>query len=169
MARKSTANPIPAPRSGCPLSCALDLLGDRWSLLLIRDMMVRGLSTFRQFQNSGEGIATNILSSRLRSLEAGGIVQAEPSADDGRSIRYRLTEKGIALAPVLFELLIWGAHHGESGAPCATIDHLEKNRAAVLAEALRRWKERDPEPLIPPFGPAGRNARLNLTKGKLPS
>lgn len=154
------------PRSGCPVSRALEILGDRWSLLLVRDMMVRGLSTFREFQNSGEGIATNILSSRLQSLEAGGIVAAEPSAHDGRSIHYRLTEKGIALAPLMLELLIWGARHESSDAPCAMIDEMEQNRAAVLAETLRRWKERDPTPLLPRFAPAGKTSNLNPAKGK---
>jgi DNA-binding HxlR family transcriptional regulator len=154
------------PRSGCPVSRALEILGDRWSLLLIRDMMVRGVSTFREFQNAGEGIATNILSSRLQRLEAGGIVAAEPSTEDGRSIHYRLTEKGMALGPVLLELLIWGAHYENSDAPCVLIDQMQQNRAAVLAETRRRWKDRDPEPLIPPFGPAGRNLKLNPPKGK---
>lgn len=154
MARKLIARePVSARRSGCPVSAALELLGDRWSLLLIRDMMVRGYRTFREFQHAGEGIATNILSNRLRRLEAHGIVQAEPAAEDGRSTHYRLTEKGIALAPVMLELLIWGAHHEETGAPCAVIEQMEHNRAAVLKQAYRRWKERDPEPLIPPFQP----------------
>jgi len=157
---------LPKPRSGCPVSRALEILGDRWTLLLVRDMMVRGYSTFRQFQNSGEGIATNILSNRLQSLEAGGLVAAEPSAEDGRSVHYRLTEKGIALAPVMLELLIWGAHNEDSDASCAVIDHMEQNRAAVLAETYRRWKERDTEPLIPPFTPAGKTSRLNHAKGK---
>jgi DNA-binding HxlR family transcriptional regulator len=142
---------IATRRSGCPVSAALEQLGDRWSLLLIRDMMVRGYRTFREFQNAGEGIASNILADRLRRLEASGIVMVEPAAEDGRSLHYRLTEKGIALAPVLLELLVWGAHHEESGAPCAVIDHMERNRAAVLAETYRRWKERDPEPILPPF------------------
>jgi DNA-binding HxlR family transcriptional regulator len=133
------------------VSAALELLGDRWSLLLIRDMMVRSYRTFREFQHAGEGIATNILSNRLQRLESAGLVQAEPVAEDGRSIHYRLTEKGISLAPVMLELLIWGAHHEETGAPCAVIDHMEQNRAAVLQETYRRWKERDPEPILPPF------------------
>ena len=64
-------------RSGCPVSIALDLLGDRWSLLLVRDLMVRGYRTFREFQRAGEGIATNILSDRLHRLEAGGILGRE--------------------------------------------------------------------------------------------
>lgn len=138
-------------RSGCPVSIALDLLGDRWSLLLIRDMMVRGYRTFREFQRSGEGIATNILSDRLQKLEAGGLVEREAAAADARSAYYRLTEKGIALAPVLLELLIWGAHHEKTDAPCAVIEDLEQNRAAVLAETYRRWEQRDPTPILPPF------------------
>ncbi len=138
-------------RSGCPVSISLDMLGDRWSLLIVRDMMVRGYRTFREFQRSGEGIATNILSDRLRNLEADGIVTTEPAEDDGRSIHYRLTEKGIALAPVLLELLIWAGKHEATGAPQPFITQMEQNRAAILAETHRRWAERDPTPLIPPF------------------
>lgn len=149
--RRVTGKSIAERRSGCPVSAALELLGDRWSLLLIRDMMVRGYRTFREFQHAGEGIATNILSNRLQKLEANGLVLAEPVEEDGRSIHYRLTEKGIALAPVMLELLIWGAHHQETDAPCAVIEHMEQNRAAVLTETYRRWKERDPEPILPPF------------------
>jgi DNA-binding HxlR family transcriptional regulator len=139
------------PRSGCPVSVSLDLLGDRWSLLIVRDMMVRGYRTFREFQHAGEGIATNILTDRLQKLEAGGILKREPAAEDGRSTHYRLTEKGIALAPLLLEILIWGAHHEKTDAPCAAIDAMEQNRAAMIAEAHRRWQLRDPAPLLPPF------------------
>jgi DNA-binding HxlR family transcriptional regulator len=160
VARKS----IPVRRSGCPVSAALELLGDRWSLLLIRDMMVRGYRTFREFQHSGEGIASNILADRLRRLEAASIVMVEPAAEDGRSIHYRLTEKGIALAPAMLELLIWGAHHEETDAPCAVIEHMQQNRAAVLAETYRRWKERDPEPIIPPFQAQAESKALKGTR-----
>ena len=147
MARK----PSTQARSGCPVSKTLDLLGDRWSLLIVRDLMVRAYRTFREFQSSGEGIASNILADRLKKLEAGGILFAERAEQDGRSTHYRLTEKGIALAPVMLEMLIWGAHYEQTDAPCAVIDHMEQNRAAVLAETYRRWQERDPTPLLPPF------------------
>ena len=136
------------------MSISLEMLGDRWSLLLIRDMMVRGYRTFREFQNAGEGIASNILADRLRKLEAAGILTTEPAKEDGRSIHYRLTEKGIALAPVLLDLLIWGAENEETGAPCAVIARMAQNREAVLAEAYRRWAERDPTPLLPRFDSA---------------
>jgi len=85
-------------RSGCPVSISLERFGDRWSLLIIRDLMVRGFRTFKEFQESGEGIATNILADRLQSLEAAGIITAEEEKTDGRRVNYRLTEKGIDLA-----------------------------------------------------------------------
>ena len=152
-------------RSGCPVSSALDLLGDRWSLLIVRDLMVRGYRTFREFQRAGEGIATNILSDRLQKLEAGGILGRERASEDGRSTHYRLTEKGIELAPVMLELLIWGAHHEENDAPCAAIAQMEQNRAAVIGEAVRRWQQRDPTPLIPPFaGKPNKTTKSNFQK-----
>lgn len=141
----------PGRRSGCPVSVSLEVFGDRWSLLIVRDLMVRGYRTFREFQQAGEGIASNILAGRLRKLQEEGIVATERAAEDGRSLHYRLTEKGIALAPVMLELLVWGARHEDTAAPCALIEQLAQNREAVLAEIYRRWKERDPRPLIPPF------------------
>lgn len=125
------------------------MFGDRWSLLLVRDLMVRGYRTFKEFQESGEGIATNILSDRLQKLERAGIITAEVEATDGRRVNYRLTEKGIDLAPVLLDLLIWGARHEPSGPSCSAILKMEKNREEILAQVERRWRERDSTPLIP--------------------
>jgi len=139
-------------RSGCPVSIALERFGDRWSLLIIRDLMVRGFRTFKEFQESGEGIATNILANRLKKLEAAGIIFSEVEETDGRRMNYRLTEKGIDLAPVMLELLIWGARHEQTGAHCALMAKMEENRDAMLAEVRRRWQERDSTPLIPKFG-----------------
>ncbi len=134
-------------RSRCPVSISLDLLGDRWSLLIIRDLMVRGFRTFREFQESGEGIASNILADRLRKLEAGGIIIAEAEKSDRRRLNYRLTEKGIDLAPVLLELLLWGARHESTGASCEAIEKMAKHREQILAEVWRRWQARDSTPL----------------------
>jgi DNA-binding HxlR family transcriptional regulator len=128
---------------------SLDLLGDRWSLLIVRDLMVRGYRTFKEFQGSGEGIATNILSDRLQKLETAGILIAEPDETDGRRLNYRLTERGIDLAPVLLELLIWGAQHEHAGFSCAQIENIVKDRGAFLAEVRRRWRDRDLTPLLP--------------------
>jgi DNA-binding HxlR family transcriptional regulator len=138
-------------RSGCPVSISLEVLGDRWSLLIVRDLMVRGLRTFKEFEESGEGIATNILADRLQKLEANGIILAEADESDRRRLNYRLTEKGIDLAPVLLELLIWSGRHEQTGAPAAVVEGMEKNRREVLAETRRRWRERDPTPILPKF------------------
>lgn len=127
------------------------MLGDRWSLLIVRDLMVRGFRTFKEFQGSGEGIATNILTDRLQKLEAAGIITAEVDETDARRVNYRLTEKGIDLAPVMLELLVWGARHEQTGAPCADIVKMEKHREEFLAEVRRRWRNRDTTPLIPKF------------------
>jgi len=138
-------------RSGCPVSISLEMLGDRWSLLVVRDLMIRGYRTFKEFQESGEGIASNILSDRLQKLEAAGIVAAETDGSDARRVNYRLTEKGIDLAPVLLELLLWGARHEATGAPCELMAQLAANREAVLTEVRKRWEQRDRTPLFPKF------------------
>ena len=147
-------------RSGCPVSVSLEVFGDRWSLLIVRDMMVRGYRTFKQFQESGEGIATNILADRLQRLEKAGIVSSTPDENDGRKLNYRLTEKGIDLAPVMLELLIWGARHENTGAPPEVIDHLAKNREEVLAETKRRWAKGDLTPILPPFEEPKKKRRI---------
>jgi DNA-binding HxlR family transcriptional regulator len=138
-------------RSGCPVNMCLEVFGDRWSLLIVRDLMVRGYRTFKEFQESGESIASNILADRLQKLEAAGILRSEPEATDRRKINYRLTEKGIDLAPILLDLLIWGARHQQADASCSLILKMEKNRDEILSEVQRRWRERDSTPLIPRF------------------
>ncbi|MGZ5528193.1 MAG: winged helix-turn-helix transcriptional regulator [Limisphaerales bacterium] len=149
--RNVPRRPKPKRRSGCPVNICLEVFGDRWSLLIVRDLMVRGYRTFKQFQESGEGIASNILADRLQKLEAARIITAETEATDGRKVNYRLTQKGIDLAPVLLDLLIWGARHEPADATCSFILKMEKNREELLAEVERRWRERDSTPLIPRF------------------
>jgi DNA-binding HxlR family transcriptional regulator len=151
-------------RSGCPVSISLEVFGDRWSLLIVRDLMVRGFRTFKDFLVSGERIASNILTDRLRKLEQAGIIASEPEESDGRRVNYRLTEKGIDLAPVMLDLLIWGARHELTGPSCTLLLRMEKNREEILAEARRRWENRDPTPLIPQFD--GNIARNLATKSR---
>src|ERR1700730_11699845 len=93
--------PIPNRRSGCPLNASVEMLGDRWSLLILRDMMLRGFRTYKEFMQSYEGIATNILADRLKKLIAHVIITTEQDPSDGRKLIYLLTAKGIDLAPVL--------------------------------------------------------------------
>lgn len=145
-------------RSGCPVSLSLERFGDRWSLLIIRDLMVYGRRTFREFRRAGEGIATNVLADRLRKLEAAGILEAEADPRDARRVIYRLTEKGMDLAPVLLEIFLWGARHEPTRVPRALAEKMAANREQILAEVRRRWKERDRTPLLPDFSAIQRSA-----------
>lgn len=131
----------------CPVSATLERVGDRWSLLIVRDMMIRGFRNFREFQNSGEGIATNILASRLKKLEKDGIIEPKEDASDGRKVNYRLTQKGIELAPVVLEMLIWAARHERTYLSCAAAEKFAAHRKELLEEVRRRWKARDLTPL----------------------
>lgn len=139
-------------RSGCPVSKSLEIVGDRWSLLIIRDMMIRGVRNFRDFQQSGEGIASNILADRLRKLTKAGMISSEAGETDGRKVNYRLTRKGIDLAPVLLELLFWGAQYDDKGSPSAVMQALAKHRDVILSEVRRRWRNRDTTPLQSKMG-----------------
>src|SRR5262247_1896483 len=107
--------PAPNRRSGCPLNASVEMLGDRWSLLIIRDMMVRGYRTFKQFLSSDEHIATNVLADRLRRLESYDIIASQPDPADGRKLHYLLTAKGMDLAPILTEMVLWAADHEDTG------------------------------------------------------
>jgi DNA-binding HxlR family transcriptional regulator len=131
------------------VSISLEVFGDRWSLLIVRDMMVRGLRTFKEFQSSGEGISTNILADRLHKLEASGILIAEREESDGRRVNYCLTEKGIDLAPAMLEIFIWGTRHQRTSIPCTFIEDLARNRESFLGEVRRRWAADDRTPLLP--------------------
>ena len=88
-------------RSGCPISCSLDLLGDKWSLLIVRDMVFQRKHYFKEFLTAEERIASNILADRLQRLEVSGVIRKEPDPDNGRQVVYSLTEKGLALIPIL--------------------------------------------------------------------
>ncbi len=114
-------------RSDCPISFALDFFGDRWTLLIIRDLAFREKHTFSELLASEEGIARNILSARLASLVADGFIEKTPHARDGRRREYHLTERGRGLIPVLVEMIVWSA--GED--PQTAVDR------AFLEEAMR--------------------------------
>lgn len=126
-------------RSGCPISIALETFGDGWSLLIVRDLIFKGLCTFNEFAASGEGIATNILAGRLAKLEATGILAKRPDPADARRNHYRLTEKGIDLAPALIEIVLWAARYEETDAPTSTVRAMRSHRAQFLADIRKRW------------------------------
>lgn len=115
------------------------MLGDRWSLLIIRDMMLLGRRTFKEFLGSYERPASNILADRLRRLEAYGIIHAEADPSDGRKLIYLLTPKGMDLAPVLTEMVLWAGKH-EKTENRALIQQMHKDKQKFLGEIRRRWE-----------------------------
>jgi DNA-binding HxlR family transcriptional regulator len=132
-------------RSGCPLNASVEMLGDRWSLLIIRDMMLLGRRTFKEFLGSYERPATNILADRLRRLEAYGIIRTERDASDGRKLIYLLTPKGIDLAPVLTEMVLWAGKHEETeNQPLIRL--LQKDKEKFNAQIRQRWAQDKTQP-----------------------
>jgi DNA-binding HxlR family transcriptional regulator len=131
----------PKRRSGCPLNASVEMLGDRWSLLILRDMMLRGYRTFNEFLHSDEKIATNILTDRLRRLESYEIIETERDPADGRKMIYTLTPKGIDLAPVLTEMVLWAARLEETGNQ-PLVQQMRTSKEQLLAAVRQRWEER---------------------------
>lgn len=127
-------------RSGCPLNASVEMLGDRWSLLIVRDMMLRGFRTYKEFLECYEGIATNILADRLRKLVAYGIITTESDPSDGRKVIYRLTPKGVDLAPVLTEMVLWAAAHEDTGNQ-ALVRLMRKDKEQFLAGVRERLEK----------------------------
>ena len=132
--------PNPERRSGCPLNASVEMLGDRWSLLIIRDMMLLGRRTFKEFLGSYERPATNILADRLRKLEAYGIIRPEHDPTDGRKLIYRLTPKGMDLAPVLAEMVLWaGRHEKTENRPLVRL--MRKDKQKFIKQIRQRWEQ----------------------------
>lgn len=98
-------------RSHCAVNYGVEIFGDRWSLLIIRDIVFTGKRTYGAFLKSEEGIATNVLASRLVFLEGQGILSKAPSLEDGRKDVYTLTEKGLDLIPIVLNIVLWSAQH----------------------------------------------------------
>lgn len=126
-------------RSHCPVNFGLEAFGDRWSLLILRDMVFRGKRTYGAFLKSEERIATNILASRLAMLEEQGILEKRPDPDDARKDRYVLTEKGLDLIPVLFEIMLWSSKYDAKS---------EARRIGRLMERIRSGNRRLSERVI---------------------
>lgn len=122
-------------RSECPISYGLDFFGDRWSLLIVRDIAMKGMQHYGEFAEAGEGIATNILASRLKHLLASGIIEKHPDPDHGSKRIYRLTEKGVDLLPVIVEIIVWSAKHDpDSPVTRAYLDRATRDREGLLEE-----------------------------------
>ena len=121
-------------QTGCPVAFGLDTFGDRWSLLIIREIMLTDKKTYSEFMEADEGIASNILIDRLKHLEAEGILEKSRDPDNRRSFIYSLTKKGRDLAPIIMEIIIWsGAHDNRSIAMRGALEKINKDREGFEA------------------------------------
>ena len=130
-------------RSDCPLSSSLDVLGDKWSLLIIRDLLMVGKFSFGDFIGSKEKIASNILTDRLSVLESDGIISKQVSPKNKSKFIYSLTPKGIELLPVLIEIMRWGAkYNADTPLPPKTIiKRYDGDKRSLVREYLENQKE----------------------------
>ena len=129
-------------RSHCPINFVLETFGDRWTLLVVRDLMFHGKQTFGEFLKSDEGIATNILADRLKRLEAHEIVEKSAAPDNKSKLIYRLTDKGKDLLPVMLEIAAWSARHDAStNASKEFAEKVETSREKLIGEILGRLEQ----------------------------
>ncbi len=135
--------PSPVRRSACPLDYALAIFGDRWTLLVVRDLLFAGKRRFGEMRESGEKIATNILSDRLKRLEALGLITRRPDPHNRRQVFYEPTPKCVDLAPALLEIIRWSATHDpDTAVPQSMRERLTYDRQALMDELLRKARAR---------------------------
>jgi DNA-binding HxlR family transcriptional regulator len=128
-------------RSGCPLSIGLEIFGDKWTLLILRDLLFKKLKTFKEFQESGEHVASNTLADRLQRLQEQGIVTGERSATDARVVTYRPTAKGLDLLPILVEVILWSARYEKTAAPPKLLAKMRANKETFLREIRSQFSD----------------------------
>jgi DNA-binding HxlR family transcriptional regulator len=123
-------------KSDCPIHAGLNVLGDAWTLIVVRDLL-RGRNTFTELSNGGERIATNVLADRLARLEQEGIITREPLPGRGNPIRYDLTEKGVDLVPTLISIATWSLKHGEHTEAARELARRRKREMTKAEEEIR--------------------------------
>ena len=125
-------------RSLCPINLTLEIVGDNWSLLIVRDMMLRGHCGYQAFLRSEEKIATNILADRLLRLEQNGLISKSPDPADARKFIYALTEKGADLAPLIVELALYSAKHEKRvDMPKDVLGDMQRNKTAFATRLTK--------------------------------
>ena len=132
-----------SPSGKCPVTYALDIIGDRWSLLILRDVLFRSKCRFSEFSRSAEKIATNILSNRLARMESEGILARAPDTANRTRVIYSMTPKGADLIPVILDLIAWSARYDPpedgpdniiAGGPPDLLDRLANDRDGLIAD-----------------------------------
>ena len=131
-------------RSDCPISSSLDIVGDRWSLLIVRDLMLNKTRTYGDFTKSAEKIATNILANRLQILEDNGIIIKLPYPDNKVKGLYKLSPKGVDLIPALIEIALWGEKYLSNSDECSPfLKEVKKNKTKFLKNIMDKLQADD--------------------------
>lgn len=126
-------------RSDCPINFALELFGDRWTFLIVRDLMFKGKHYYKEFLEAEEGIATNILADKLSALEEGGIISKTVDPTHRSKQIYKLTKKGIDLVPVLVEVIMWSAKYdGDSAVDMKFVKSVKRDRDGLISQISSR-------------------------------
>lgn len=133
-------------RCDCPFTSALDVVGDKWMLVIVKQMLIEGKETFKDFTESEEAIATNILSAKLKLLEEVGIIIKTQRPDNKKTNLYLLTDKGLALTPILVELATWSDNHLRDIHPIiqngAGMEFLRKDKTAFASAVENKYREK---------------------------
>ena len=127
-------------RSSCPISSALDIVGDKWSLLIIRDMLINHKKTFKEISNSDEKIAPSILSARLKLLESYKLIFKTKMTDNKKENIYLLTEKGIRLTPIITEFTLWGNSNMREFNQIDSIEGLKVDKSVIIKTIEDNYK-----------------------------
>ena len=128
-------------RSHCPITFALDIFGDKWTLLILRDIIFFDRRFYKEFASSAEGISTNILADRLQKLEEEGILLKKRDVDDKKRFIYAPTKKGLDLVPIMLEMSIWSSEHdNKTAAPPEVMAKIKKNPGKHAKEIRKRFE-----------------------------
>lgn len=126
-------------KSDCPINFALEIFGDRWTFLIVRDLMFKGKHFYGEFLLADEGISTNTLADRLSILEKNGIISKSNDPSHKQKVRYSLTKKGIDLVPVLVEVIMWSAKYDkQSAVEKAFVKAVKKDKVGLISEITSR-------------------------------
>ena len=125
-------------KSNCPVTYALEIFGDRWTLLVLRDILLESRHTYRDILDAHPGMATNVLADRLRRLLRRDLISKERDEHDARQFIYKPTELSVSVIPMLVEMIVWGSKHGDASADPDLLRRFDDDRVRVIEEIQDR-------------------------------
>ncbi|WP_026629738.1 winged helix-turn-helix transcriptional regulator [Dyadobacter alkalitolerans] len=127
-------------RSSCPINYSVEIFGDKWMLLILRDIMFNGKNSFLEFRASAEKISSAVLTEKLNLLLEEGIVSKVTSPKNASKFLYLITDKGIELVPIMVEFLAWGSRHNPNGGPKPLLDRIKQSKKQAIAELQEKLR-----------------------------